>query len=96
MVYPSPSLSFTFPTLTQPKPPPDREPSQAGHRTRGRDGYGASTDPWSVCPPFTEGNPMSRPAKGKESPLDFTATHASALQVLACVSVSKVNSIFFR
>lgn len=53
-------------------------------------------DPGSSARHSQKGIPCLDQQKGKESPLDFTATHASTLPILACVSVSKVNSIFFR
>lgn len=56
-------------------------------------------DCWAVFLTIQRKNPKYRKSKRKRAEkvlLFFRATHASTLQSLACVSISEVNSIFFR
>lgn len=106
--YSSSTSLLALPTLPKSKLPLGQAPSKSQqqdgenrgeeHRTQKDQLLGGGC--WKPFPPSRgKKNPKSSNSKEKRREkvlLFFRATHASTLQSLACVSISEVNSIFFR
>lgn len=102
--YASSTPLLALPTLPKTKPPLGQEPSKSQQQDReNRCGeHRAQEDQLlagfaEVLPTIQGKNQQQQGKKRVEKVLlFFRATHASTLQSLACISISEVNSIFFR
>lgn len=98
---------LTLPTVPKMKLPLDHESSTSQTRTGRTDAQNTNgthqdqllgRDCWKSLPLSRERipNPGTARKKRRKLLLFFRATHASTLLSLACVSISKVNPVFFR